>query len=284
MQRVLSTHLLVNHRLTSVWLDRIWNAGIPSVEIFCARQHFDYQNRAQVMELSHWFRDAPLQLHALHSPMFNDEANGRSGPDSVLDITALQRARRIQVVDEIKRALEVAELIPCKYLIQHMGVTYQEFDEHRSEAAFTSLEEILLFARNRGVEVLLENIRNEFSTADRLNWFNNQTHLNLNYCFDIGHANLMEGVEAAFEAMRPRIRSTHIHDNNREDDQHLFPAANGAGGTIDWRRAMTLLRSAPGQFPLLLELKEPAGGLPQPVDEARRTFETLENLREDRDS
>ena len=25
-----------------------WNAGIPAVEIFCARQHFDYRNKAQV--------------------------------------------------------------------------------------------------------------------------------------------------------------------------------------------------------------------------------------------
>ena len=47
MQRALSTHLLVNHRLTTVWLDRIWEAGIPLVEIFCARQHLDYRNQAR---------------------------------------------------------------------------------------------------------------------------------------------------------------------------------------------------------------------------------------------
>ena len=51
MQRALSTHLLVNHHLTTVWLDRIWDAGIPLVEIFCARQHFDYRDKAQIAEL-----------------------------------------------------------------------------------------------------------------------------------------------------------------------------------------------------------------------------------------
>ena len=56
MQRALSTHLLVNHRLTTVCLERIRDAGIPLVEIFCARQHLDYHNRAQIAELARWFR------------------------------------------------------------------------------------------------------------------------------------------------------------------------------------------------------------------------------------
>ena len=64
------------------------------------------------------------------------------------------------MVDEIKRALEIAEVIPFRYLIQHLGVGGEEYDERKVEAAFTALEEINLFARERGVEVLLENIPN----------------------------------------------------------------------------------------------------------------------------
>ena len=84
MNRVLSTHLFVNHRLTVALLNRVMQAGIPAVEIFCARQHLDYRNRAQVMELGHWFRDADLKLHSLHSPMYSDEIWGRSGLQSVV--------------------------------------------------------------------------------------------------------------------------------------------------------------------------------------------------------
>ena len=43
MNHVLSTHLFVNHRLTVAWLNRVMQAGIPAVEIFCARQHLDYR-------------------------------------------------------------------------------------------------------------------------------------------------------------------------------------------------------------------------------------------------
>src|SRR5579863_3480120 len=145
MQRVLSTHVFVNHRLNTVWLDKIWDAGIPAVEIFCARQHLDYRDRPQVTELGHWFRDAELKLHSLHSPMYNDDVWGRSGPHSVVNITEPVKGKRLQVVDEIKRALEVAELVPLRYLVQHIGVSGQEFDMRSFDAAFAALEELKMF-------------------------------------------------------------------------------------------------------------------------------------------
>src|SRR5512142_66324 len=116
MQHVLSTHLFVNHRLTVALLDRIWHAGIPAVEIFCARQHLDHHDKAQVQELGHWFRESELKLHALHSPMYTDEIWGRSGPHAVITITETAKPKRIEMVDEVKRALEIAETIPFRYL------------------------------------------------------------------------------------------------------------------------------------------------------------------------
>lgn len=270
MELVLSTHLFVRHRLTTVWLERIWNAGFPGVEIFCARQHIDYRDRAQIEELGHWFRDSPLRMHSLHSPMYADDVWGRSGPRAVIDVTETTKAQRMNNVDEIKRALEISEAVPFRYLIQHVGVSGQEYDEHRVEAAFSSLDEIRSFAGQRGVEVLLENIPNELASAQRLNEFLAQTHLNLNYCFDIGHAHMTFGIDDQFKRMKPRIRSTHIHDNNGEEDQHLFPGK----GTIDWSYAAPLLASCPDSCPLLLELREVAE-MERPVEEARRAADDL---------
>lgn len=276
MERALSTHLIVGHRLTNVWLDRIWEAGIPKVEIFCAKQHFDYTNKAQVNELSYWFRDSELKLHSLHSPMYNDDVWGRSGPSAVVTLTELSKPKRLACIDEIKRALEVAEKIPCRYLVQHLGVSGEEYDEAKLDAAFSSLEDIALFASNRGVSVLLENIPNSLSSAERLVSFLRMTHLDLGFCLDTGHANMKEGVEAAFQTMGDRIKSTHVHDNNGKDDVHLFPLL-AEGGTIDWKKAMALLRSREGQYPLLLELKE-SQQFANPIAAAKEVFEKLESL------
>jgi sugar phosphate isomerase/epimerase len=276
MQHVLSTHLFVNNRLTTSGLERIRNSGFDGIEIFCARQHFDYHDQAQINELGHWFRDSHLQLHSLHSPLYSDDIWGRSGPNAVVDITEPLKARRIAVVDEIKRALEVAETVPCRYLVQHIGASEQEMDQRKLDAAFSSLDEIKSFAGQRGVEVLLENIPNDLSSAQRLNDFLAQTHLNLNYCFDIGHAHMGNGVAAEFGLMKERIRSTHLHDNDGRSDSHLFPGR----GSIDWKEAMRLLRSRADQYPLLLELRE-VPGVERPAEDAKRVIADLDRFESD---
>jgi sugar phosphate isomerase/epimerase len=274
MKHVLSTHLFVNHRLTSALLGKIQHAGIPAVEIFCARQHLDYRDKAQIAELGHWFRDSDLKLYSLHSPMYNDEIWGRSGPHAVITLTEPVKGTRLRMVDEIKRALEIAETIPFKYLIQHMGVGGEEFDMRKIDIAWSALEELNLFARGRGVEILLENIPNGLSSAEKLLMFEELTHVGMNYVFDTGHANIGAGVEHEFELMKERIRSTHVHDNNGKDDSHVFPLV-GDGGTIDWKKTMELLRSREDQYPLVLELKD-RGDNPQLLDTACQVFARLE--------
>jgi sugar phosphate isomerase/epimerase len=231
------------------------------------------------VELGHWFRDADLKLHSIHLPMYTDEYWGQSGPNAVINITEPVKSKRIAVVDEVKRAIEVAEYMPCRYAIQHLGVSGQEYEERCLDAAFSSLEELMIFARHRDVEILIENIPNQLSSAERLMHFVGITHLPLNFCLDLGHAHLNEGVADAFDILKERIRSTHVHDNDGTEDAHLFPLV-AEGGTIDWKQAMKLLRSRDGQYPLLLELKEPPD-MDKPLERAAEVFERLEEIRHD---
>ncbi|MEI9974127.1 MAG: sugar phosphate isomerase/epimerase [Ignavibacteriota bacterium] len=172
------------------------------------------------------------------------------------------KSKRLPMVDEIKRALEIAETIPFKYMVQHIGVSGEEFHLDKFDAAFSAIEQLSLFARQRGVELLLENIPNDLASAARLHQFEELTHVGLNYCFDTGHANIGKGVEHEFQIMKPRIRSTHVHDNDGKADMHLQPVVS-EGGTIDWKNTMQLLRSGGDQYPLMLELKD-HGDVPHP--------------------
>ena len=76
--------------------------------------------------------------------------------------------------------------------------------------------------------------------------------------------------------MKERIRSTHVHDNNGKDDNHLFPLL-AEGGTIDWKQTMGLLRSRQDQYPLVLELKD-HGDDPHLLESACQIFDRLEEL------
>jgi sugar phosphate isomerase/epimerase len=93
--------------------------------------------------------------------------------------------------------------------------------------------------------------------------------------FDTGHANMGAGVPHEFQLMQERIRSTHVHDNNGKDDNHLFPLVSSEGGTIDWKQTMELLRSREDRYPLVLELKD-RGDNPHLLETACQVFARLE--------
>jgi sugar phosphate isomerase/epimerase len=80
---------------------------------------------------------------------------------------------------------------------------------------------------------------------------------------------MMSSVREAFEILRNQICSTHVHDNDKDKDLHLWPGQ----GTIDWKEAVELLRSAPQKPPLLLELGED-----EKVNALEKLAETFDKL------
>jgi sugar phosphate isomerase/epimerase len=146
----------------------------------------------------------------------------------------------------------------------------ESFSDHKFEAAMTSIEHLRAFAKPLGVRILLENIPNELSTPDRLIDFIQTTHFDdVGVCFDVGHAHLMTSVPEAFETLKSHIRSTHVHDNHRDKDSHLWPGK----GNIDWTNTVELLRSAPQVPPLLLEVE--GEEKVSPVEGMKEAFDKL---------
>ena len=274
MVRTLSTYLFVKRRLTPALLTEIARHGIAAVEIFCARAHFNYQSPDVVREIAGALRDQNLTLHALHAPAERD-FNPMHESSAPLSICDPERVRRLEAVDEIKRALDVAEYMPFRYLVQHMGSSRDAADGPRFEAAFSSLEHLHIFAKERGVTLALENTPGELATPAHLRQFIIDTRLtNLRLCFDIGHAHIGEGVLASLEPMREFLATSHIHDNHGLKDEHLLPYE----GTIEWKSALPAL---PPQLPLVFELKEkPAYADPSPASVAlnavRTAFDRIE--------
>ncbi len=271
MLKAVSTYLFVKERLHPGILDGLSRSGVQAVEIFAARQHLDYANRkAHVKEIAEWFRGSGIPLNSVHSPLYADYEWGRAGAPPV-NIASIDRATRVEAMDEIKRALEIAEQIPFRFLVQHLGTPNESFSDKKFEAAMTSIEHLRAFAKPLGVRILLENIPNELSTPDRLVEMIKSAHFDdVGVCFDFGHAHIEGSLREGFEILRNHIRSTHVHDNAKDKDSHLWPGQ----GTIDWKEAVELLRSAPQTPPLLLELGEDEKV--SPLEKLGETFEKLE--------
>ena len=275
MQYGLSTHLFRHERLSSHILDQILAAGFRTVELFAERGHVDYHDSNHVRDLAQWFQDHAVALHSVHAPLSSDPEGGRQGGLAV-SVAHLERRWRIDSMDEIKRALEMAERLPFRYLILHLGLEGEEYDLRKFDAAFTSIEHLRIFATERGVRLLLENTPNQLSTPERLIEFLAYTRLDdVRVCFDTGHAHLSPGVSAAFATLQSRVASTHVHDNHGEKDEHLLPF----DGSIDWAPACRDFRAASsGQdsYPILFELR--ADGHEQAVNVLPRLSEVKERM------
>ncbi len=261
MQRLLSTYLFVSRKLNRELLGQIAGAGFSGVEIFCSRAHFDYTSRTEAREIKSALADSRLTLSSLHAPTSRDlSATRESGQP--LSICEVERVRRIEAMDELKRAIDIAEELPFPRMIFHMGGTRETADLRKRDAAFSSLEHLILHAKHVGVTICVENTTSEMGDPAYLRAFYDETRLTgLRFNFDIGHAHLADGpederVEKGFAPLRELVVGAHIHDNHGEKDEHLPPY----DGTIDWEKAIKMLKTAPEKdLPLLLELKEKTG-------------------------
>ena len=251
MPRTLSTYLFIQRKLSSAAIESAARAGFDAIEVFCERGHFDYRSDGDARELGNWLEANHMALHSVHAPVHRDLGPSREG-GSPLSISEPERVRRTEAVDEIKRALDLTEHVPFQILVQHVGGSREPDDPRHWEAAFSSLEHLSLFAKQRGVTIALENTPGELATPANLRRFAEQTRLmDLRFCFDVGHAHIGDGIAASLEPMRSLIVTTHIHDNHGDKDEHLVPYQ----GTIDWTATM---KGLPAGMPLVLELRSPA--------------------------
>jgi len=273
MLKVISSHVFLEHRLHPGLLDVFARAGAQGVELFAAKQHFDYTSRSHVRELAEWFRANPTEAFSMHAPLFPDLEMGRGGVPSVNAIHP-EKARRINGMDEIKRALEAAEQIPFRFLIVHLGDRDDTWGLRALEHSITALEHLRAFANPLGVKLLIENLQGEVATPAHLIEILNAGHLtDLGVCLDVGHAHLGDGIGPALEVLTDRVRSSHLHDNKGDKDSHLWPG----DGTIAWDEALGGLKAAPQTPAGVLEIHYGLGETADSVvEKAKRAFEKMD--------
>ena len=126
------------------------------------------------------------------------------------------------------------------------------------------LDVLLPEAEKRKIVICLENGMPKLCWPNRLLTIKNEYPTPyLGFCYDSGHANVMdhgreipdslprrnyagtgyepEWEDRALEKMLPNVVNCHLHDNNGYEDQHLLPGR----GNIDWKHTMDLLKKAP---------------------------------------
>ncbi len=268
-----STFLFHQSRLDREHLVHIAAHGFGGVEVFALRSHFDYGDPVAVAQLGEWLDDTRLQLTAVHAPTADRfEAGAWSGN---LSVASTDAAARAQAVTEVQKVLNVAKALPYRTLVLHLGLPAQVATTHDNDAAAArrSLDVIVPYAAECGVQVALEVQTNALSTPDALvalledagDW------PLAGICLDVGHARLLGDPVDAIEVASGHIVACHVHDTGGSRDDHLVPYE----GSVDWTRALLAFQKVGYSGPWTFELApagHPVATLARAV-QARRRFE-----------
>ncbi len=168
-------------------------------------------------------------------------------------------------IEEIRRA-SVAELRRCVDVFAGIGARWMNLhpDRHAPmhdrrffiEKNLATLRELLPYARERGIGLMIENLPGDFNTARELGELLEPLP-ELGLHLDIGHANLLvpeSTVDELLAAYGTRLRHVHLHDNKGgAADLHL-PLGTGS---VDVRRAVRALQACRYDGTITLEVFTP---------------------------
>jgi sugar phosphate isomerase/epimerase len=253
-----STHIFFLQRLHPGLLDALHDGGAQSIELFAARHHFDYTDRAAVRDIASWFRTTGVGA-TLHQPLYLSDRSDAQWSRHVapnLNLIDPEKSHRIAAMDEVKRALESAEQVPIDACVIHLGHKGDAWNTRALENSLTAIEHLKAFAHPLGVRLLIENLQNDITSPEHILEILRVGHFDrVGVCLDIGHAHLADpqnnkGVDEAFELLKPRIAELHLHDNHGQKDEHLWPES----GTIDWQNAARHISSLGADVRGVLEI------------------------------
>ena len=111
MRRLLSTYPFISRKVTSELLGQIAGAGFGAWRFSARAAHFDYTSRPEIQAMADALNTNHLSLESLHAPNSRDLSTTREG-GLPLSICEVERVRRIEAMDELKRAIDVAEDLP----------------------------------------------------------------------------------------------------------------------------------------------------------------------------
>ena len=269
----ISTQVFYPHRLSSKHLDALAGTGARVIELFAARFHFDYTDRQMLRETAAWFRSNDVRP-TLHAPMTADTYFSRHAAPS-LNLVAMEKPRRIEAMEEMKRALEAAEQVPVVTCVLHLGLDGDSWSDYALEHAITAIEHLKAFAGPLGVKLLLENLRNEVATPGHLMDILRIGHFDTTgVCLDVGHVHLSgDSLSQVLKTVENKVAELHLHDNagaptigtapsSGKPDAHFWPASGTerpsslGNGTINWHEVYSLIDTLPADVPGVLEIAD----------------------------
>ena len=196
------------------------------------------------------------------------DAHAPYGPYWDLNCTIEEERPALAV--RLQLAIAIVASLGVKTMTVHVGTDHLfpdvPFEKHFSRSC-SMLEKLLPTAEKYGVTLAIENGWTKTTSTETLLALKEKFPVdNLGFCFDSGHANIMdngrlysrgeaytrwnaigvetppwEKIEDRLQRMLPHIVNCHLHDNDGSGDMHILPGQ----GNINWGSVLNILLKAP---------------------------------------
>jgi sugar phosphate isomerase/epimerase len=209
----------------------------PGAPFFMERDSIDVENDRDMLV------GAGIKIYSCHAPL---------GPE--YDLSMLDGSDRAKAVATHLTAISRTALLGARCLVIHPG-DIAPADEmlKRIDNLYLSLDALVSRAEQEGVCLALENMPPGYIGAKSIlvrrvvDGFNSRA---LGVCFDTGHAHMNdEGLLNAYERLKERIVTFHLHDNDGKVDEHVQPPY----GTVDWHAFVDAVKPAEIDYPIIVE-------------------------------
>jgi sugar phosphate isomerase/epimerase len=240
-------------------LRRIADAGFSHIH-WCHQWNTDFLYcDAEIEQIGAWMKEFGLALTDLHA---SDGVEKRW--------VSPREYERVAGVELVANRIAMTARLGGDVIIMHLG---RESEEDAPKGVFwtqlwKSLDALEPIAQKHGVRIAVEN--GEFPAIRKVLARYGPDYVGL--CYDCGHGNLIEdGLDQA-DALKDRLISVHLHDNDGTGDRHdiLFT------GTVDWKRLATILAASAYKKPVSMEVSIHNGAFDLDDEAAflAKTFET----------
>lgn len=187
---------------------------------------------ARLREIADTFAGEGVRIRSTHAPFGND--CNLSSPDP---------AARTKAVEVHWRFIEKSAALGTYCIVVHPGTDEApgRVPEMR-EWIIESLAQLAPAAESTGVRLALENMlpKHPGTTGEELiATLDAVGSDSIGICFDSGHAHVNGALRGVFEAVKDRIITFHIHDNDGVRDNHYQPPY----GTTNWEHFLRIFRT-----------------------------------------
>lgn len=169
--------------------------------------------------------------------------------------SSIDEQTRRQCLETLINTIRHAASLGSRYVVVHPAQRYGVDPEAEFQLFVDGVGRIAR-AAGEGTSVLVENAVEgtplfNSTVAGCKAFLTSVPEENVGLCFDVGHANIGEGVQAYAQALFPWIRNIHVHDNGGKRDSHLEVGA----GSVDWRLFLGYIKRRGYQHYLTVETK-----------------------------